>query len=468
MTQFIDITQLRHHPNNPRKDIGDVTELAESIKKQGLIQPLLVTPHEDEYYVIAGNRRLEACKLAGVKDVYCELVKYVSDDDVIGLMLTENMLRQNLSSFEESNGFQLMLDMGKTEADISKATGLKSDTVKMRTKLRKLDAEKLQKACNNGATIFELAIVADIEDEKERNKLLAKAGTREFNNAIERYKQEERAKERMIDIECFLIDHDFEHWDSAQYDNGYTKLVIKTENDIIAERGFMVRVRSYSSWGEELPKEEDFDPNTKYYYVKSYGYDIYRDATPEEIADNNAKEARIAADREYNQKVKETVATINERHETLRRNFILEYNDFKKHQKDLKMFVLAAMDYLIQTRGGYGITSTLKDKVDALMDRITPSPDQALLIKAYAALEGARCMEEEWNGNLGRYTIEYHENERLNTLYGLLMNLGYEMSEEEDQVLKGTHEAYERDEVNADDTGAKAPTSDNSDSEDMG
>jgi len=217
-----------------------------------------------------------------------------------------------------------------------------------------------------------------------------------------------------------------------------------------------------------MPSEEDFDPNTKYYFTKSYCFDIFRDATEEEIASNTAKEAEREASRELSRQVRETVDVINTRHETLRRNFILQFNDFKKHQKDLKMFVLTGMDFLIQTRGGYGITSTLKDKVDALMEGIAPSPDQALLIKAYAALEGARCMEEEWNGNLGRYTIKYHESERLNTLYGLLMNLGYEMSEEEDQVLKGTHEAYERDEVNADDTGAKAPTSDNSDSEDMG
>lgn len=450
MTQFIDITKLRHHPNNPRKDIGDVTELAESIKKQGLIQPLLVTPHEDEYYVIAGNRRLEACKLAGVKDVYCELVKYVSDDDVIGLMLTENMLRQNLTSFEESNGFQLMLDMGKTEADISKATGLKSDTVKMRTKLWKLDAEKLQKACNNGATIFELAIVADIEDKKERDKLLAKAGTKDFNNAIERYKQAEKAKKRQIAIEEFLRDHEIEEYDDYEYEGGFAVLTTEDENGTkVAQRGFLVRHKSYSTWGEEMPNEADFDPNTKYYYVYSLGYNIFRDATPEEIEANDTRNAELEIAREANKQTQATVRMINERHETLRRNFILQYNDFKKHQKDLKMFVITAMDFLINNAGSYGISYNLKSKVDELIDKDHSSPDQLLLLKSYAILEGGRCMNDEWDGKSGTYKIRYKESERLNTLYGLLMNLGYEMSEEEDQVLKGTHEAYERETNNA-------------------
>lgn len=455
MTTFIKIDKLRHHPNNPRKEFGDVTELAESIKKQGLIQPLLVTPredeyyvHEGEYYVIAGNRRLEACKLAGIENIYCELVKDISDDEVIGLMLTENMLRQNLSSFEESNGFQLMLDMGKTEADISKATGLKSDTVKMRTKLRKLNPENLQKACESGATIFELAIVADIEDEKEREKLLKKAGTRDFNNAIERYKQAEKAKERQVAIEEFIRDHEIEEWDTYEYTGGFMTLKMKAEDGtVIAERGFMVKHKNYSAWGDEMPKEEDLDPNTKYFYVYSLGYNILRDATPEEVAANDAKEAELEAAHEANRAVQETVKIINERHETLRRNFVLQYNDFKKHQKDLKMFVIAALEFLVENTGGYGITYGLKSRIENMADKEHSTPDQLLLIESYAILEGSACMNAEWAD--GKYKIKYRESERLNTLYGLLMNLGYEMSEEEDQVLKGTHEAYERETDNA-------------------
>ena len=68
------VAALMHHPENPRKDLGDLTELAESIKKNGVMQNLTVVrapEGETGYMVVIGNRRMEAAKMAGVATVPC-------------------------------------------------------------------------------------------------------------------------------------------------------------------------------------------------------------------------------------------------------------------------------------------------------------------------------------------------------------------------------------------------------------
>lgn len=101
----ISIDKLVHHPNNPREDVGDITELTESIKANGIMQNLTVVPHEDFYWVVIGNRRLAAAKAAGLKELPC----VVSDMDVAtqqATMLLENMQRIDLTLYEQAHGFQ--------------------------------------------------------------------------------------------------------------------------------------------------------------------------------------------------------------------------------------------------------------------------------------------------------------------------------------------------------------------------
>ena len=443
MTQYIEIEKLRHHPSNPRKDFGDLTELAESIKTQGLICPLLVVPHEEDYYVIAGNRRLEACKLANVPQVYCEVAE-VSDEDAIGLMLSENIIRQNLSSIEEAQGFQLMLDMGKDVEQISNETGFKTETVKLRTKLNKLNKDNLQKAYDAGATLYELAAVADIEDEKEREKLLKKAGTRDFNNALQRIKDEKAKAERLVEIEQFLRDHEFEQFDDYKYDKGYVILSAKdSEGNVIAQRGYMLNHVSYSIWNDRTPTEEDFEPGVKYYFRKDYsGYTVYRDATQEEIDAKTEFDQKAAEKAEAQERVKAEVRDINERHLKLREDFILNFNDFKKKQKEFKAMLLYTMNqFIYEKKGTWHLDEDVNDLLDKLQGK-SQSIELSLLIRAYAVLEGGSFVRTEWNADTQNYVPTYFKSEPLLALYDHLKALGYQMSEEEELVANGTHPIY--------------------------
>ena len=73
--EYIDINLIHPHPDNPREDVGDVSELAESIKHSGIMQNLTVVPYEGEYRVIIGHRRLAASKLAGLTELPCVVVE---------------------------------------------------------------------------------------------------------------------------------------------------------------------------------------------------------------------------------------------------------------------------------------------------------------------------------------------------------------------------------------------------------
>ena len=107
--KLINTSLIAPHPDNPRNNIGDVTDLAASIKANGLLSPLSVVPNGERYRVIAGHRRLAACKQAGTGAVPC----FVLDLDPLQqleAMVTENCQREQLTVLEEADAIQGMLD----------------------------------------------------------------------------------------------------------------------------------------------------------------------------------------------------------------------------------------------------------------------------------------------------------------------------------------------------------------------
>ncbi|MFQ8761819.1 MAG: ParB/RepB/Spo0J family partition protein [Intestinimonas sp.] len=139
---YISVKELHPHPDNPRKDVGDVSELAESIKANGVLQNLTVVPNtvtgeitgdtwQRGYKVIIGHRRLAAAKLAGLEELPCVVVE-MSEREQLSTMLTENMQRSDLTVYEQAQGFQMMLDMGDTVEDIAEKSGFSTTTVRRR------------------------------------------------------------------------------------------------------------------------------------------------------------------------------------------------------------------------------------------------------------------------------------------------------------------------------------------------
>ena len=176
--------QIWSHPKNPRRDLGDLTELTASVMKDGILQNLTVVPRAaGGYTCVIGHRRLAAAKKAGLDAVPCRITE-MTEKEQVAMMLAENLQRADLTLYEQASGVQMMLDMGETVSGISKATGLSETTVRRREKLAQLPGRELAEACERGATLFDLEKLDKVEDEDERTRLLKAAGTRDFDNNL--------------------------------------------------------------------------------------------------------------------------------------------------------------------------------------------------------------------------------------------------------------------------------------------
>lgn len=184
MIQNISIDRLHPHPDNPRKDLGDLSELIESIKVQGVLQNLTVVgleKYEKGYYrIVIGHRRFEAAKQAGLTELPC-IISTMDYKTQLSTMLLENMQRSDLTIYEQAQGFQMLLNFGESVSDIAEKTGFSQTTVRRRVKLLELDQEKLKKSAERGATLMDYIELEKIEDIELRNSVLEKIGTPDFN-----------------------------------------------------------------------------------------------------------------------------------------------------------------------------------------------------------------------------------------------------------------------------------------------
>ena len=149
--------RIMAHPNNPRKNLGDLSELVESIKIHGIMQNLTVIPlvdvdpdatigqEEEKYVTLIGHRRYAAGSQAGVTEFPCKIARGLSEREQMSIMLEENMQRADLTIWEQANGFQMMLDLGETEESIAEKTGFSKTTVRHRLNIAKLNQDILMK-----------------------------------------------------------------------------------------------------------------------------------------------------------------------------------------------------------------------------------------------------------------------------------------------------------------------------------
>jgi len=139
-------------PDQPRRDFDEtkLRELAESIKQQGLLQPILVRPLEDgQFQIVHGERRYRACKRLGLNTIKAEIRK-LDDKQVLEIQLVENLQREDLNPIEEAETFKRLIDkFGYTHEQIAKKIGKSREYVS--NKLRLLDLPNdLQRGIRRG------------------------------------------------------------------------------------------------------------------------------------------------------------------------------------------------------------------------------------------------------------------------------------------------------------------------------
>ena len=169
-TVEIAIAEIDRNPNQPRKTFTDesLKEMASSIAAYGVLQPLLVRDRGDYYEIVAGERRYQAARAAGLDEVPV-IIRDVSDDDVFKLALIENLQRSDLSPLEEANGYrQLIREKGLTQEELARILSKSRSTITNTLRLLDLPDEVQELVETGRLTAGHARAILAVPDEEGR------------------------------------------------------------------------------------------------------------------------------------------------------------------------------------------------------------------------------------------------------------------------------------------------------------
>lgn len=449
---YLGVDHIHPHPKNPRKDLGDLSELAASIRMNGVLQNLTVIPApelgEGEFTAIIGHRRHAAAKIAGLTEVPCVITK-LDEAEQVQIMVCENVQRSDLSPYEQAEGFQMMLDLGGSIEDVASKSGFSVQTIKNRTKLLALDKKEFLEAEKRGVSLFQFAEIAALKDAAQRDRVLKSAGTKNFQRDLlaaqeAEQRAEVRAENRKL-IESFAEPIGERNRDAMKRVTsiGYSTAPEKTKTAIPADALLL---------GGSIP----------YYYRDDgiYCYDIYRERTPEDAAENEAI-ARAAQERQARANaLEEEAKAISNRVKTLRTNFIRSVSETRA-KKALNAVVPELIQHLPELRTNWGRPRELleaiqnylnlpeeeDDPIVAAAEFAESAPAQGLLFLTATVLESdGDYIKKQWTT---QWEYVYKPNDKMDALYSVLKKLGYEMSDEETQLQNGDHPFLKTEEAEA-------------------
>ncbi len=184
--RMISVDKLDPNPDQPRREIGDLTDLTNSIKQRGVLEPLLVkpSPNNGRWLIIAGERRWRAAREAGLHEVPCVEMN-VDDQSVAEIALIENMQRKDLTPWEEADGLRALCErFGYTHEDVAKKVGKSRSTVTEALSIAAIPAS-IREICRRGginakSVLLEIVRQPDESSMRTMAKEIAKGGlTRE-------------------------------------------------------------------------------------------------------------------------------------------------------------------------------------------------------------------------------------------------------------------------------------------------
>ncbi|MHB8945834.1 MAG: ParB/RepB/Spo0J family partition protein [Bacillota bacterium] len=136
----LELALIRRNPDQPRKDFdpGKLEELSQSVRRHGILQPLLVRRAAGGYELVAGERRLRAAEMAGLRKVPV-IVRDTGGEDQAVLSLVENLQRENLNCLEEALGYRRLIEEhGLTQEELGQRLGRSQPTIANKLRLMKL------------------------------------------------------------------------------------------------------------------------------------------------------------------------------------------------------------------------------------------------------------------------------------------------------------------------------------------
>lgn len=476
--EMIPIEQLHAHPNNPRKDLGDLGELTESIRANGIMQNLtVVRGHyldadelreysrrlllnlddcelksaietcfvESDYTIIIGHRRAAAAKIAGLEALPC-VVDVMTEKEQISVMLLENMQRSDLSIYEQAQGFQLMMDLGSTVDEIAEKTGFSATTVRRRVKLMELDQKMLKEVSSRQISIMDFDKLNAIEDIKERNRILATIGTNNFEFETSRAIALQEDQRKLTIIRKALFDAGVERLSDGERFNG--------EFQTLAAGDFNICLRSWKKGDPIVPP-----CNGKMYYVEMVnGINFYTDQ--EKSEKKTVQSAEDIRRRQEMAMANEEAADIDRVLSAMRCNFLdnvtFSTENLVAVQKAVAVGFAASCamyesvrDSMIRalkldpTAPGMKTTGDVGCRVAT---ELTQANFQTLkeVAKAVFGETTRRATYVKPHHGQAKEWPEHQSNVRLDIWYDLLEGMGYTMSDDEKKMRDGTHDVFKK------------------------
>lgn len=344
---MLKVAAIYPHPDNPRKDVGDVTELADSIRKRGILQNLTVMPghwltteemadvikaykedptdelgnlietkwSNEGYTTLIGHRRTAAAKLAGIEEAPCRIVTGLTKNEQITMMLEENMQRNDLTIYEQAESFQLMLDLGETVETLSEKTGFSKSTIYHRLNLAKLDRNLIREKEDDDSyqlSIKDMYELEKIKDVDKRNQILSKStDSSNLKYLIEQsVREEERDKKarriiaRLEEMGVQQCEDDLSYWNSD-----YTY------------------VATVSSWDldEDDVKAPVIEDTTDVYYTYNKAIYIKRKV---QVAAEESEEQDIPKEKTESEKLTEQIREDSEKLDGYQKSFKEHFSEF--------------------------------------------------------------------------------------------------------------------------------------------
>ncbi len=213
--QKINISQIIPNPSQPRKSFKDeeLKELSSSIKNQGLIQAIIVKPTtNNQYQIIAGERRWRACQLNGMHEVDC-VIKDLDDTNVLEAALIENIQREDLNVIEEANAYKGLIDIkGVNNENLSKLIGKSSSHVSNILRLLELDIKIQEMVINGELSMGHARALIGVPNaiDKAKEIIKKKLSVRQVEKITSEFKKNKKQKifkdPNIVDLEKELSD----------------------------------------------------------------------------------------------------------------------------------------------------------------------------------------------------------------------------------------------------------------------
>ncbi len=442
---MINIDRLHPHPDNPRREVGDVSELADSIRVNGIMQNLTVIPRtedfempadpdwEEEYTVLIGHRRLAAAKAAGIYRLPCVIVEGISRAQQILIMNGENSQRHDLTKFEEGASYQLLLDLGETPDSIAKSVGISTATVKRRLELAKHDKDTIENL-NYQITIELQDAMRKVKDPAAVDEILRDAKSTE--NAIIRC--DERAKkdkelELMEEARKILKEKGF-------HEMGYTAYANRRWVDIDTVRSIDI--------DENMRSELDtvrFQPTMMFVYEPpAWGSGRIRLIRPKDsrkkTEEEKEAEARTKKFKEDKKKLEESRKEMTKAFQSYAGHIVERWTKPRCKESDLITRLWEALLRCGARISTSGVRALLKRTTERLKDYTDDDVrDMPMMYSMLMCLVDNGWMDVADYG--GYFQKEYAD--RYKEMYEILKEFDFEMPDPEWlKLLDGTHEAF--------------------------